>query len=178
MSVVISSKRYAQAIFEIARENNEIDKWHVYLQKIADLINKEEFYGLLENPKISNKEKVNVAIKLLGDVPKFVINFLSVLIYRNKWATIDQIRKQYELLTDEYLGIKRAVITTAIELDNDSKDKVVKNLENLIAHKIKAEFIINPSIIGGYIAKINGKLIDASIKTRLTELKQRMSLAK
>lgn len=178
MSVVISSKRYAQAIFEIARENNEIDKWHGYLQKIADLVNKAEFYDLLENPRISNKEKINVAIKLLGDVPRFVINFLSVLIYRNKWSSIDQIRKQYETLTDEYLGIKRAIITTAIELDSESKDKIVKNLENLIARKIKAEFITDPSIIGGYIAKINGKLIDASIKTKLTELKQRMSLAR
>ena len=66
MPATVSSKRYAQAVFEIASEKNELEKWQPDLKRIAELAQDSETMSLLENPKVPFELKAKLAQEKLG----------------------------------------------------------------------------------------------------------------
>jgi F-type H+-transporting ATPase subunit delta len=175
MSIAVSSKRYAQAVFQVAREKNELEKWRGYLDEIAEIMQNTQYIDLLENPKVPFAEKLAPVKILLGSVEPEVLNFASLLVIKNKFKYAAQIAEHYRQLLDEYQGIKRSTVTTSVSLDDDEQNNLTQNLERIIGNKLKSDFEINPDILGGFIARIDGTLIDASIKNRLIQLKHNIS---
>ncbi|HJX04016.1 MAG TPA: ATP synthase F1 subunit delta [Dehalococcoidia bacterium] len=175
MSIAVSSKRYAQAVFQVAQEKDELEKWRDYLGEIAEIMQNAQYIDLLENPKVPFEEKLAPVKILLGQTEQEVLNFASLLVIKNKFKYAAQIAEHYGQLLDEYQGIKRSTVTTSIPLDNDEQNNLTQNLERIIGNKLKSDFEVNPDILGGFIARINGTLIDASIKNRLIQLKNNIS---
>ena len=172
MSTTISSKRYAQAVFSIAKEQNEIDKWQTHLKKIASVMSEVEFINIMENPGLPLKLKMEFAKEKLGKISPLSLNLAYLLIAKNKCNISTQIAEDYERLTDEHHKIKRAEVTTAVALDDKEKDKIQRQLEAITSSKIITRFQTDPDIIGGVIARIDGRLLDGSIRSKLDAMKK------
>jgi F-type H+-transporting ATPase subunit delta len=172
MSTTISSKRYAQAVFSMAKEQNEIDKWQVNLKKIASVMTEPEFIGIVENPGLSFELKTELVREKLGKISPLALNLAYLLIQKNKCKISPQIAEHYERLTDEYHRIKRAEITTAVPLNNTEKGKLEHRLETITDNKIITRFRTDPDIIGGIVARIDGRLLDGSIRSKLDILRK------
>ena len=172
MSVAISSKRYAQAIFQIARDRNQLEEWQGYLAKIAGLLQNEQFIAVLENPKLYFEQKTRLFDVLLGKIDPLALNFSYLLVLKNKFKHIGEIAEQYEQLVDELRGIKRAKITTSILLDDIEQQILTKQLEQITASKLKSDFLVDDHILGGFVARVDGTLMDGSIKHKLMELRK------
>ena len=174
MSITISSKRYAQAVFDIARESNEIDKWQAHLKKISDLMSEPEYIAIAESPALPFDLKAEYTKEKLGKISPLALNLAYLLITKNKCKIAPQIAEHYDRLTDEYHGIKRAEVTTAIPLDDKDKSNLERQLETITGSKITTQFQTDPEIIGGIIARVDGRLIDGSIRSKLDILRRNL----
>ena len=110
MSVAISSKRYAEAVFQIANEKNELDEWLIDLKKIARLMEDEQFAFIIQNPVIPFQLKAELTEGKLGKVNPILLNFTFLLIHKNKFKNANQIAQEYEHLLDEFILWESKVI--------------------------------------------------------------------
>jgi F-type H+-transporting ATPase subunit delta len=175
MSATISSKRYAQAIFQIASEKKDFDKWQANLRKIAGLLTDEEYYTIIDNPIIAFDLKAKLTKQKLGSIDPLALNLAYLLVAKNKFKNAEHISREYDHLLDEYYGIKRAEVVTAIELTEPDRKNVTGKLEKIIGGKAAVKFNVNPAILGGIIARVNGSLIDGSVYSKLNRLKKQLS---
>lgn len=172
MSEVKSSKRYAQAIFQIATENNNFELWQQNLTTIAQLMSQPDFASLLDNPKVPFTIKAEIAHNALGQIDAFALNFAYLLISKNKSGQASQIKDEFYHLVNEYRGIKHTEVITAVPVQEDDKNKLKKQLETIIDSKISIEYRVDPTILGGIIARFNGRLLDASVRNNLEMLRK------
>ncbi len=170
----ISSKRYVQAIFEIARDSNEFDAWRADLKSIVGLMQDSEFSGLIENPKVPFDLKANLAEQKLGKMNQSVLNLVYFLISKDKLNYIDQISRDYDLLLDDYNGIKHAEVTTAMPIDDAEEKAISSKLESLVGGKVTIHIHTDPALIGGTVIRIGDSLIDGSIRNKLDTLKREL----
>lgn len=174
MSVAVSNKRYAQAVFQIAKDTSKLEEWQSDLRKIAALMQCPEFSTILENPKVPFELKAKFTQETLDEINPLALNLVYLLITKNKLSSANQIFEEYEHLLDDYHNIKRAKVTTAVPLDDPDKKKLGQHLETIIGSKASIEFSVDPAILGGIVARFNGSLIDGSIRNKLEALKKSM----
>ena len=168
------ARRYAQAVFEIALEKKELERWQADLQKIADAVSDDTFLAVLESPKIKVADKAKLLSKTLGDINPLAMNLIQLLIARSSIGTMGQIAGEFQRLVDSYHGIQTADVMTAVPLDDKDKQKLAGNLGDLLGMKIEVKTEVDPEIIGGIIARVGGKLLDGSTRTKLQALKREL----
>ena len=172
MPTATFAKRYAQAAFEVALKNNNLDEWQSDLGKVSELLEDAEISRLIENPKLAFDLKAKLVKEKLGKVNPLVLNLCYLLISKGKLKYIGQVSNEYVRLVDEHRGIKHADVVTAVSIDDKDKEKLIKQLEAIIGSKVVAEIQVDPELVGGIIARIDGRLIDGSIRNKLQLLKK------
>ena len=175
MPITTSVKRYAQAVFEIALESNKLKEWQSDLGKIAQLMQDTEFTSLIENPKLPFELKAKLAREILGKMNTMTLNLVYLLIAKGQLKNVRQLADEYERLLNDHYGIKTAEVTTAIALDNTEREKLSQHIEAIIGKKVNINIQVNPDILGGFIARIDDSLIDASIRNKLEMLKKSLA---
>ena len=168
------TRRYAQAVFEIALERKELERWQSDLQRIARAVSDDTVLAALENPKFKFDDKRKLLEKSLGDINPLALNLVWMLIARTGIGMIVGIAEEYERLLNEYKGIQTARITTAVPLDDKDKQKLAENLGAMVGKKVEVKSEVDPEIIGGIIARIDGKLLDGSTRSKLIALKREL----
>jgi F-type H+-transporting ATPase subunit delta len=174
---MLQSKRFAQAIFEIASESNQMDQWSHDLKRIASLAQNEDLVAVLENPKYAfeNKKKL-LNNKTLGVNP-LAVNLAYILTSRGHFHLVSEVFSEYQQLVDDNRGIAKAEIITAVPLDEEEKRKLGERLSAITNKKVVLVEKVDPQIIGGMIARVDGKIIDGSTRTQLDALKSHLARA-
>jgi len=167
--------RYSQAVFEIALEKGELESWQSDLEKIASLSEDAEFAMLLENPKVPFSEKAKLLSAQLGDVKPLAINLVHLLVAKGRFAMASEIADEYQRLLDSYKGIEKAEVTTAIPLDDKDKAKLEERLGTILDKQVVISSQVDSELVGGVVARVSGKLIDGSTRSRLEALKKELS---
>jgi F-type H+-transporting ATPase subunit delta len=168
---IIRSKRYSRAVFELALGNNEIDKWQNDLQKMAVLANDAEYSAVMQNPRFSFENKSKLLQRLLQSVGPKALNLAYILTKSGNFGLIKNIFNDYQELLDRHNNLAKADVTTAVALDENQKAKLAESLSKLTGKKVVVAIIIDPHIIGGLIARVDGKIIDGSTGSQLAALK-------
>ena len=171
----IYARRYSQAVFNIALERDELDRWQSDLRKIAALGEDAPFIALVENPKIHFEDKARLLTERLGDINPLALNLVYLLVTRGRLRMVGDIADEYQRLLDSYRGIERAEVTTAVTLDDKERQRLEKQLEVVVGKKVILEPKVDPSVLGGIVARIGGKLLDGSTLSKLTALKKALA---
>jgi F-type H+-transporting ATPase subunit delta len=171
----LQAKRFAQAVFEIAQERNEIELWSRDLAKMAGLAAQSDLVAVLGNPKfpIENKRKL-LDVHLKGVSP-LAQNMAFLLVGRGNFHLVTRISLLYQRLVDDLRSTDRAEITTAIPLEKGEKQKLADRLGALTGKRIIIIEKVDPGIIGGMIVRVAGKIIDGSTRTQLRALKNNLA---
>ena len=172
MISTISARRYAQAIFEIAQAKNNLDEWKKELRKLSDLMKDREIVDLIDHPKVPFNLKAELIKQKLNTPNELVLNLCYLLILKGRIKNTEQIADEYDNLLDEQRGIKHAVVTTAVPIDETDKQKITGQLEKITGRKVTVKLKVNPSILGGMVARIEDTLIDGSIRNSLDLLRK------
>lgn len=169
------ARRYSQAVFEIAVERQELDRWQSDLVKIASLGDDDAFSMLLESPRLHFNDKARLLSERLGDVNPLALNLACLLVSRGRFSIVGEIADEYQRLLDSYRGIEPAEVITATPLTDEDKLRIEERLSAIVDRKVVIKPEVNPGLIGGIVARVGGKLLDGSTRSRLEALKREMS---
>lgn len=172
MRKISSAKRYAQAVFELALERNEFESWQEGLKKIVDLTTDNKLMALLENPSLSFAAKKSLLQERLGKINPLASNLALLLVSKGLLRRGSDLLEKYNELLDAHHGIERAKVTTVLPLGDQEKDAISQRLGKIVERKVVVDAQVEPSIIGGFIARIGDMLIDGSVHQKLETLKR------
>ncbi len=171
-----AARRYARAIFELAREEGEVDAWHTRLVVVREVLAHPEARTVLANPSISAQRRQDAATALLEDrVGLQGVNLAKLLIGANRLDDVDAIIEEYVRLADDAVGRVRATATTAIPLSGADAANLVASLSNKLGREVRLHTSVDPAIIGGLVLQTGDRVIDASVATRLQQLRRQLA---
>ena len=167
-----SPRRYAQAAFALALENEGLDRWEADLQRAQAVLQDADVIALLSAPQVPEKVKLDGVTTLLVDVVPLVRNMVSLMVLRGDIIKFGRAVEAFSGMADSTRGTARAEVVTAVPLDEARKKRVADGLAALVNTR---EVILterqDPSIVGGVIARVGDRLIDGSTRTRLRTLR-------
>jgi F-type H+-transporting ATPase subunit delta len=172
-----SARRYAQAVFEIAQDKGAFDLWRSDLNRIVKAVSIPELLAFLESPKVSFQEKSKLMAKQLEGVNPLALNLANLLIARSRLRLAGDTAEEYSRLVDAHKGIKHVLVTTAVPLENAEQERLKQALSKLVKGQVILESQVDPTIVGGLVARIEDKLLDGSVSNRLALLKRSLSEA-
>ena len=174
IGISIIAKRYSDALIELGEKGAQLDEFDKDLQNIrATLDLNEDLVIFLEHPTISVDEKKEIIDRIFGNfISKYVMNFMKLLLDKNRIFIFPAIVSNYHLTLNKIRNISVANIITAVEIDEETINRVKEKLEKLFKQKIEVQKIVDPEIIAGMIIKVGDKTIDGSIKTKLENMKR------
>lgn len=171
MANVRVARRYARAAFDIAVERGDLDGWLRDLRLISETLGQPNILLLLENPKLTADEKRRVVTQTLGGLDPLRVNLVFVLLANGRIEALPAVAAEFERLYNEYNNIAVATVTTAVPLTSDEARRVEAQLQRLTGKKIVLQHHVDPSILGGVIARIGDRLINGSLAERLASLR-------
>ncbi|MBC8167603.1 MAG: ATP synthase F1 subunit delta [Bryobacteraceae bacterium] len=126
------------------------------------------------SPAVSNARKRAVVDRFATTLPlsHFVRNFLFILIDRRRSAMLDEVAGAYDAVLDERLGVVRADVTSAVELSDAQRADLEGALSLAADKRVRCEWKVDESLIGGIVARIGSKVYDGSVRTQLQSLRQ------
>jgi F-type H+-transporting ATPase subunit delta len=170
----ILAKRYAKAIFTVGQEQEKFEEYNEVLQGLAELYETNpEIEDALTNPlyPMEVKEKAMEGIVGSMEVDQVMANFLNLLVVKKRAEILPEIAESYRIMVDEAKNISHGSVIAAVELSDELKEKVQTVLEKLTGKKVELTTSVDPTIVGGIIAKVGDLVLDGSIKTQLAGLK-------
>lgn len=169
------ARRYSQAVFEIALETKELERWQSDLKKIVSVVGEAEFMALLESPRIHFDEKAKLLAEQLEGINPGALNLVQLLLVKGRLGMLSDIADEYQRLLDSYYGIEQAEVITAIPLDDEDKLKLAERLGTMVGKKVVLRTEVDPGLLGGFIARIGGKLLDGSTHSKLLALREKLA---
>lgn len=169
------ARRYAMAIFDLARKQNTLDRTLEDVKEIARLFSIRKLAYLLREPKIPVQRKETAIRQGLADkVLPTSLNLALLLVQRQLVDYVPNIAKELEQLVLDYRNEAIAQVTTAAPLDEQQGTLVKRTLERQTGKTIIMQTHVDPSILGGVIARVGDEVIDGSVRYRLNALQQRL----
>lgn len=173
MIISETAKIYAKGLIQTAQDGAiTYDTILEQLNIIIDTINNsKDLEAVLNSPTISFEQKILIIDDIFAKDLNFqIINFLKLLAEKNRFNELKQIVLAFQLELDVINGIKRAVITSAINLSDENKDKIINKLTHKLGKNVIAEWVVNEDIVGGLLIQIDDNIIDTSVKNKLEKL--------
>jgi F-type H+-transporting ATPase subunit delta len=169
------ARRYAEAVFDLGRENNSIDRWRADIQVINEYLNNRRLAFVLSEPKITFATKELMLRDLLGaKVTPEALGLALLLTERGLVDYMPRVTTEFERLYDEYKNLAKATVTTATPLDPTEKREIETSLQHVTGKQIELTTNVDPTILGGVIARVGDTLIDGSVRRRLAVLREQI----
>ena len=166
-------KRYAEAIYEVAVQKNEVKSIYDVLNATMELYKTDvDFRNFITHPLIKESEKKETLKKIFSDSNEGV-EILFYILEKGRIAQIREIVAEYVKLDYAKNQILDVEATFAVSLTEEQKEKLSKNLEKKTGKKIKLVVNVDKSLIGGGIIKIGDEVTDGSIRRQLETLTQK-----
>lgn len=173
MAELRAARRYAQAAFNIARDAGTIDVWRRDVADIASLLSESELAPVLDDRRRPLDVRLAIVDRAL-DVSPLALNLARLLVQKGRSLDAGEVARIFGEMADDYAGIVHAEITTAVELAPDQVDRIEGQLSSNLDKKVEATARVDPAIIGGIIVRVGDRMVDASIRTRLKQLRKEL----
>jgi F-type H+-transporting ATPase subunit delta len=174
MSDSVLSKRYAKAIFDLAKDAKSIEEIEKDFVALKDLLTESlNLREAVQNPVISRTEQhsaMQFILKKIG-VSELTEKFIKVLIDNGRLKILAEVSDSYFDMVKEYNGELTANITSAKPLLKKQIKDIEKSLSKSLGKTVTAEETVDESILGGVIVKVGSKMVDASVLGGLEKLK-------
>jgi F-type H+-transporting ATPase subunit delta len=170
--------RYGQAVFEIAAEHQNFNTWRDNLETLVRIVEDKEVLFFLENPRLSLAKKRQVLEPKLKGVNPMAVNLLYTLAERNGLPMMPDIYEDYIRRLNEVRGVANATVTAAVELSDAETAEIRQKLGAMFNKQVEVTTKVDPSILGGFIARVGDKVIDGSLSRRLENLKREINQAR
>jgi F-type H+-transporting ATPase subunit delta len=167
---------YSRALFEVGRERGKLAELREQLGQFADaLASNRELSIFFFSPYFSSQEKQAALDRVLEGAEEEFRNFLGLLIENHRMPVIFRLRQQFERLWEEENRTLPVEITSAIALDPDTTAELGRTIGERAGRTVKLAARVDPEILGGIIVRVGNSILDASIRTRLEQLRRHVA---
>ncbi len=173
-----AARRYARALFQLAKEDQQTTQIGDQLDSLRALFDSSpELREALLTPLYPVRERRQVLRRIseAEGVSGLVTNFYSYLIDQRRLIDFPGIHEEYARLVDEESGLVTAAVVTASPLDEASRDRLRRALCERTGFDVRLELVVDPSLIGGAIAKVGDLVFDGSIRAQLDQLRANLT---
>ncbi len=167
---------YAEALFEAAKERNELEEVLSDLQEFVTALHENEelrifFYG----GQVPERQKRRAIDGLTQGMTTSTTNFLKVLSDNGREGILEDVLRRYEGLVKEHLGRIEVEVTTAVELSEEAERRLRERLGRVLeGREVILERRVDPNLLGGAVFRFGGQMMDGSVRGRLESLREGM----
>ena len=172
-----TSKSYALALYELAKENSELNKVEDGMDGIKTLLSKSsDFKEMILNPTVTKEEKNKVIIKIVDQYNfcQTLKKFLGFLTTKNRLFFLNQIIGSFLDLISSSKRELKAKLLSSKKLSKTELEKIRNELSKDFQSPIKIDYKHDPDLIGGLVIQVGSVMVDASIKAKLRQLQKNL----
>jgi F-type H+-transporting ATPase subunit delta len=178
MTARAAAIRYARALFDVALKEGDIQQAGRDLRQFSELVSSNEALSrVLSNPAIPVQKKRALVQELTaraGALSPIVTKLLVLLAERDRLILLSDILRSYENRLMEHAQVIRADVVTAIALPSDRLQALQQGLARATGRQVQLENRVDPSIVGGAVARVGSTVYDGSVTTQLEKLRQQL----
>lgn len=171
------SRAYGEALFALAQEKNLSRGMMEEIRQLRAVLEQNpEFDRLMKHPGISKQEKISAVENVFhGRVSDELAGFLRLVVEKERYGELQAV---FDYFTDrvreeERIGV--AYVATAVELTESQRESVRKRLLETTSYRtMEMHYSVDASLIGGMVIRINDRVVDSSIKTKLNALTRQL----
>lgn len=169
-----AASRYAKSILELSLEKGRLEEVHADFQKLTEIAEvNHEFGVILKNPIINSEKKLAILKALFEKgADKLTITFFEIISRKSRESILLDVAREFEIQYNLHSSIQVAYLTTTFPIDEKLRGeflKVVKEISGL--ETVQLEEKVDPEIIGGFVLRVNDRLLDDSLSSKLRDLK-------
>jgi F-type H+-transporting ATPase subunit delta len=168
------ARRYARALLDIGVERGNLALLQEQFKALGELYkNSREFRNTMLNPSIKLDDRKAVVRKIAEKytLDKVVLNASLLLLDRDRLRFIESISSELDRLSDLHNGRLRASVTSATALSAAQLEKLRQTLEARTGKKVELESSVDASLIGGLVTRLDGKVVDGSVRGQLERMR-------
>ena len=173
-----AARRYAKALFELAKESGQVAEVAGELTSMGDLLEgNPELHDVLFralHPAAERRAVLDGVTDRIGARPA-VKSFFSLLIDQRRLVDFPSIRAEFERLASEDAGLRRAEVVSAGPLRDDQLERLRRALSNRTGGEVEVSVRVDPSLLGGVIATVGDLVFDGSLRTQLLQLRSNLT---
>jgi F-type H+-transporting ATPase subunit delta len=170
----ISGRRHAQAVFRIALETGQLERWQADLEKMGSVLQDKDLVSFLEHPKVSLERKSDMLQRLLQGIMPTAMNLAHLLVAKKRLRIVPSLVAEYRRLVNAAQGVVEADVITAIPITDQEAERIGKDLAGITGKTVMLGAKVDHEIMGGLVVRLGDKLMDGSVRTRLQELRRRL----
>jgi F-type H+-transporting ATPase subunit delta len=165
---------YAEALFRVVQAEGELDRVEDELFRFGKLLeSNHELKQALSDKSIDRARRIKVLEELLSDtVSQHTLGLLSFVVEQGRARQLPQILAQLSDLAAEAKNSVVAEVRSAVPLDATQREALAKALSRATNKKVEVKVLVDPSVVGGVVAKVGDTIIDGTVKRRLEQLKE------
>lgn len=172
------AKRYAQGLLDFSKDSNSTASLFSEMKDVVKILkSSKELKSFLATPVLDTKKKIAISGEIFKEFSANAKNFISLIIKQGRENLMQEIAQEYINKVEILEGVQRVSLTSAMQLSSANVEAILKST-NLVNsnQKFDLETNINPAILGGYILRVGDQQIDASVKSKLSQLKKEFQL--
>jgi len=168
------ARRYANAFFAIAKEQNALDTFEKELETVVNTIEANaDLKRVMDDQLLAAEVKKDVVAKVFeGNVSPLTVDFLKVVLDKRREAYLKDMFNAFVTYANEARNIFDAEVTSAQPLAEADIETIKAKLSKMTGKNIRLKTAVNPDLIGGITVRIGDKVIDGSVTRRLSVLKE------
>ncbi len=171
------AKRYAKALLEAAAEAGALEQVAADLEALGPHFAAKEVAGFFANPAVprARKEAALTAAAERASASRIFVSLLRLLQARQRVGLLPDIARLFRDLADERTGRVRAEVTTAVPLPAASLEALAARLSAATGRQVHLTPQVDPTVLGGLVARVGSTLYDASLRTQLRRMREALS---
>ena len=172
-----TSESYALALYELSKENSEIDKIEDGMENLKKLLNESrDFKEMILSPTITKDDKKKVIFKIAdqNNFSEILKKFLGFIIIKNRLFFLNKIIESFLNLVSNNKGELKAKFVSSRKLSTEEQKKIQNELSKNFKSPLNIDYKYDPDLIGGLIIQVGSIMVDTSIKTKLKKLEKNM----
>ncbi|MBP1153206.1 MULTISPECIES: F0F1 ATP synthase subunit delta [unclassified Paenibacillus] len=174
---MIAAKRYAKALFEVAREKGQVAQVEQELESVISVLNENtDLLKLIKHPSLEAAVKIGLIKQIFeSSVSEAVLNTLQLLIERRREEMLEALVKAYVKIANDALGQANATVYTPVELSDAELNEIAVTFGKLTGKQIRMVSVLDKSLLGGLQVRIGDRLYDGSLSGKLKRLERTLN---
>jgi F-type H+-transporting ATPase subunit delta len=169
-----AARRYAEAAFEVARDEDALERWASDLRAAAAVTEQEDVANMLGNPGIPFDRRRQALEAALTGVDEKVRNLVLLLLQRGRAEAVGRVAERFQSLVDRHNGVLAGRATSAAPLSPEEADAMRARMQELTGARVELIFDVDPALLGGVVVRIGDRMWDGSVRGRLERLRSRL----